>query len=95
MFKRYIFWKNLIIKLDEFLRLRADSHAHYEIRVYADIILDTVKKSAPITYDAFMKYRIARTEVLAKGKVIIKKLFIGEYVDIESFLGLYKREWNE
>ena len=26
-----------------FLRLRADSHAQYEIRVYADIMLDTVK----------------------------------------------------
>lgn len=70
-----------------YLRLGADSHAHYEIRVYADIILDTVKKSASITYDVFMEYRIGETEVSAKGKVIIKKLFIGEYVDIES-LGL-------
>ena len=26
-----------------FLRLRADSHAQYEIRVYADIMLDTLK----------------------------------------------------
>ena len=27
-----------------FLRLRADNHAQYEIRVYADKILDSIKK---------------------------------------------------
>ena len=27
-----------------FLRLRADSHAQYEIRAYADVMLDTVKQ---------------------------------------------------
>ena len=57
-----------------FLRLRADSHAQYEIRVYADIMLDTVKKWVPITYDAFMDYRVGGTEVSAKGKIIIQKL---------------------
>ena len=78
-----------------FLRLRADSHAQYEIRVYADIMLDTVKKWVPITYDAFMDYRVGGTEVSAKGKVIIQKLIKGEdTVDVDSS-GLSKREWNE
>ena len=77
-----------------FLRLRADSHAQYEIRVYADIMLDTVKKWVPITYDAFMDYRVGGTEVSAKGKSIIQKLIKGEDVDMESS-GLSKREWNE
>ena len=77
-----------------FLRLRADSHAQYEIRVYADIMLDTVKKWVPITYDAFMDYRVGGTEVSAKGKVILKKLINGEKVEVENS-GLSKREWNE
>ena len=77
-----------------FLRLRADSHAQYEIRVYADIMLDTVKKWVPITYDAFMDYRVGGTEVSAKGKVIIQKLIKGEDVNADSS-GLSKREWNE
>ena len=51
------YWKT-VIKLNEFFRLRADSHAQYEIRVYADIMLDTVKKWVPTTYDAFMDYRV-------------------------------------
>ena len=77
-----------------FLRLRADSHAQYEIRVYADIMLNTVKKWVPITYDAFMDYRVGGTEVSAKGKVIIQKLIKGESISMEDS-GLSKREWNE
>jgi thymidylate synthase (FAD) len=77
-----------------FLRLRADSHAQYEIRAYANIMLDTVKKWVPITYDAFIDYRIGGTEVSAKGKIIIQKLIKGEDVNPES-TGLSKREWNE
>ena len=50
------YWKTDLLNLMNFLRLRADSHAQYEIRVYADIMLDTVKKWVPITYDAFMDY---------------------------------------
>jgi thymidylate synthase (FAD) len=77
-----------------FLRLRADSHAQYEIRVYADIMLDTVKKWVPITYDAFMDYRVGGIEVSAKGKNIIQKLIKNENVSLDDS-GLSKREWNE
>ena len=62
--------------------------------IYADIMLDTVKKWVPITYDAFMDYRVGGTEVSAKGKAIIQKLIKGENVDLDSS-GLSKREWNE
>ena len=88
------YWKTDLLNLMNFLRLRADSHAQYEIRVYADIMLDTVKKWVPITYDAFMDYRVGGTEVSAKGKIIIQKLIKGESVDVNSS-GLSKREWNE
>jgi thymidylate synthase (FAD) len=77
-----------------FLRLRADSHAQYEIRVFADIMLDTLKKWVPITYEAFMDYRVGGTEVSAKGKEVIKKLIKGDNVDMDQS-GLSKREWNE
>ena len=77
-----------------FLRLRADHHAQYEIRAYADVMMDTVKKWVPITYGAFMDYRVGGTEVSAKGKEVIKKFIKGEKVDIDKS-GLSKREWNE
>ena len=57
-------------------------------------MLDTVKKWVPITYEAFMDYRVGGTEVSGKGKVIIQKLIKGENVSIDD-TGLSKREWNE
>ena len=45
--------ENGFIKSIKFLFLRADSHAQYEIRVYAEAMLDTVKKWVPITHSAF------------------------------------------
>ena len=88
------YWKTDLLNLMNFLRLRADHHAQYEIRVYADIMLDTLKRWVPITYDAFMDYRVGGTEVSAKGKVIVQKLLKGEEINLEQS-GLSKREWNE
>ncbi len=88
------YWKTDLLNLMNFLRLRADDHAQYEIRAYADAMLETVKKWVPITYEAFMDYRVGGTEVSAKGKLIIQKLIKGENVKVEDS-GLSKREWNE
>ena len=88
------YWKTDLLNLMNFLRLRADRHAQYEIRAYADAMLDTVKKWVPITYEAFMDYRVGGTEVSAKGKEVIKNLIKGEKIDMEKS-GLSKREWNE
>ena len=57
-------------------------------------MLDTLKKWVPITYDAFLDYRVGGTEVSSKGKEVLKKLIGGENIDLESS-GLSKREWNE
>ena len=47
------YWKTDLLNLLNFLFLRADSHAQYEIRVYAERMLETVKKWVPITHAAF------------------------------------------
>ena len=88
------YWKTDLLNLMNFLRLRADDHAQYEIRAYADSMLDTLKKWVPITYEAFMDYRVGGTEISAKGKTVIQKLIKGESVPMEKS-GLSKREWNE
>ena len=88
------YWKTDLLNLMNFLRLRADHHAQYEIRAYADVMLDTLKRWVPTTYEAFMDYRVGGTEVSSKGKIIIQKLISGEKVDPEQS-GLSKREWNE
>ena len=88
------YWKTDLLNLMNFLRLRADHHAQYEIRAYAEAMLNTLKKWVPITYEAFMDYRVGGTEVSAKGKIILQKLIKNEKVDIDKS-GLSKREWNE
>ena len=88
------YWKTDLLNLMNFLRLRADHHAQYEIRAYADVMLDTLKRWVPITYDAFMDYRVGGTEVSSKGKEVIKKLINGEKISIDE-TDLSKREWNE
>ena len=57
-------------------------------------MLNTLKKWVPITYEAFMDYRVGGTEVSAKGKILIQKLIRGEKITLEKS-GLSKREWNE
>jgi len=88
------YWKTDLLNLMNFLRLRADHHAQYEIRAYADVMLDTLKRWVPITYEAFMDYRVGGTEVSSKGKEVIKKLIKGENISIDE-TDLSKREWNE
>ena len=88
------YWKTDLLNLMNFLRLRADSHAQYEIRAYADVMLDTLKKWVPITFEAFMDYRVGGTEVSSKGKKVLKDLISGKNINIEAS-GLSKREWNE
>ena len=88
------YWKTDLLNLLNFLFLRADSHAQYEIRVYAEAMLETVKKWVPITHAAFLDYRVGAAHVSAKGLKIIKSMLGGTEVRYEDS-GLGKREWNE
>ena len=88
------YWKTDLLNLLNFLFLRADSHAQYEIRVYAEVMLNTVKKWVPITHAAFLDYRVGAVHVSAKGKKVIQQMVKGEKVSHESS-ELSKREWNE
>ncbi|MFL2889800.1 MAG: FAD-dependent thymidylate synthase [Pelagibacteraceae bacterium] len=88
------YWKTDLLNLLNFLFLRADSHAQYEIRVYAETMLETVKKWVPITHSAFLDYRVGAINISSKGKLVVQKMIRGDACDLESS-GLSKREWNE
>ena len=88
------YWKTDLLNLLNFLFLRADSHAQYEIRVYAEAMLDTVKKWVPITHAAFLDYRVGAAHVSSKGLKIVKSMINGNKVSFENS-DLSKREWNE
>ena len=88
------YWKTDLLNLLNFLFLRADDHAQYEIRVYAQKMLDTVKRWVPITYQAFIDYRLGAAEISSKGLKVIKSMISGKEVSQEES-GLSKREWDE
>ena len=88
------YWKIDLHNLLHFLSLRADEHAQYEIRVYAEAIMETVKRWCPITYDAFIDHRINSVTLSGKAIQVIKKMIDGVSIDQEDS-GLSKREWRE
>ena len=88
------YWKTDLLNLLNFLFLRADSHAQYEIRVYADVMLDTVKKWVPITHAAFLDYRVGAAHISAKGLKTVRAMLSGKEVSFENS-EMSKREWNE
>jgi thymidylate synthase (FAD) len=88
------YWKTDLLNLMNFLFLRGDSHAQYEIRVYAEKMLETVKKWVPITHAAFLDYRVGAAHLSSKGLKVIKSMISGKKVSQEES-GLSKREWDE
>jgi thymidylate synthase (FAD) len=88
------YWKTDLHNLLHFLSLRADSHAQYEIRVYAEAMLETVKKWVPATYGAFMDYRVGGTNISQKGMAVLKRMLAGEQVE-QKESGMSAREWRE
>ncbi len=88
------YWKIDLQNLLHFLSLRADPHAQYEIRVYAEAMLDLLKAWVPITYQAFMDYRMGGAAISAKGLAVVKRMIVGETVSQEDS-GMSKGEYRE
>lgn len=88
------YWKINLHNLLHFLALRADSHAQYEIRVYAQAMLKIVEAWVPYTFEAFKEHRIDGASISGKAIEVIKKMINGTDVNQESS-ELSKREWSE
>ncbi|MEM8732342.1 MAG: FAD-dependent thymidylate synthase [Pseudomonadota bacterium] len=88
------YWKVDLHNLFHFLRLRADPHAQYEIRVYADEICKLVADWVPFAYGAFEEYRLGAETLSATALGVVRRMLAGEAVTQESS-GLSAREWRE
>ena len=88
------YWKVDLHNLFHFLRLRADAHAQYEIRVYAETMCNIVRDWVPLAYAAFEDYRMGGAQLSAKAIDCLKRMLKGEAVTQESS-GMSKREWRE
>jgi thymidylate synthase (FAD) len=88
------YWKVDLHNLMHFLRLRADAHAQYEIRVYADAICELVKAWVPATFKAFEDYRLNAAQFSGPGMACLRRMLAGEAVTQENS-GMSKGEWRE
>ena len=88
------YWKVDLHNLFHFLRLRADAHAQYEIRVYAEAICDMVKDWVPHAWAAFEDYRMGGVTLSAKAVECVRRMLKGEVVTQETS-GMSKGEWRE
>jgi thymidylate synthase (FAD) len=88
------YWKSDLHNLFHFLSLRADPHAQYEIRVYAEAMLATVEAWVPAAFAAFRDYRLGAATFSAGMLAALRRMLNGEAVT-QSESGLNKREWTE
>ncbi|MXV45287.1 FAD-dependent thymidylate synthase [Saccharibacter sp. 17.LH.SD] len=88
------YWKIDLHNLMHFLALRADSHAQYEIRVYAEKMIEILRAWLPLTMAAFEEYRLGAYSFSAGMLRVLRRRLAGETVTQENS-GLTKREWSE
>ena len=88
------YWKTDLHNLLNFLSLRADTHAQYEIRVYADAMMETLQRWCPITFQSFSDHRVEGVTFSGKAIKVVKKLISGVHINQEES-GMSKREWRE
>ena len=93
------YWKVDLHNLLNFLSLRADHHAQYEIRVYAEAILEHIVKSwVPLTHQAFLDYRLNGKMLSAQALSVVRALVSGRRGEGEALRessGIASREWRE
>ncbi|MFI0394744.1 FAD-dependent thymidylate synthase [Paracoccus jiaweipingae] len=88
------YWKVDLHNLFHFLRLRADAHAQYEIRAYADVMCRVVQDWVPFAWAAFRDYRMDAVSLSAQGVAALKRRLAGEVLTREN-CGMSAREWRE
>ena len=88
------YWKIDLHNLLHFLELRADPHAQFEIRAYAEVILDIVRRWVPLTAAAFEEYRMRGACLSRAALAVVRRMLRGEQVTRETS-GLSAGEWRE
>ena len=89
-----MYWKIDLHNLLHFVGLRAHSHAQYEIRVYAEKMLEIARKWCPLATEAIEEFVINSKSFSKTQLEAISKMLKKEEITQETS-GLSKRDWNE
>jgi thymidylate synthase (FAD) len=88
------YWKCDLHNLLHFVQLRADPHAQYEIRAYAELLAGLLRRWVPLTFEAFENHRVKGRTLSGKALSVLRRMLAGEAVTQETS-GLGAREWRE
>ena len=68
------YWKIDLHNLFHFLKLRMDSHAQYEIQVFAKAMAEIIKDAVPICWEAFKDYQLDSEKFSRYEKMILRAI---------------------
>ena len=88
------YWKTDLHNFMHFVSLRAESHSQFEIREYGIVLLKILSKWTPLTYKAFLSYRLNSAELSMEAIEVIRKIIAGNKVT-KNISKLSNREWKE
>lgn len=93
------YWKCDLHNIFNFLRLRMDSHAQYEIRCYANAMAEIVKQIVPVAWEAFEDY-VLHAKKFSRMEMEELKTIISHFIDQgfeinEKPDSMTNREWKE
>jgi thymidylate synthase (FAD) len=92
------YWKIDLRNLMNFLALRLDPHAQWEIRIYAEAMASIVKEIVPMAWEAFEDYILHSSHLSRYETEIVKEIIAGSSLNIEEIAknkGLKGRELSE
>lgn len=78
------YWQIDLHNLLRFLALRMDSHAQYEIRVYAEAMATCARAVAPLAYDAFEEHILNSVKFSRAESLALAAILRGEEIEMEA-----------
>lgn len=89
------YWKVDLHNLLHFLRLRADAHAQYEIRAYAEVLCGLVKQWVPHASEAFEDYRMHAVTFSRQEMEVLRGRFLKNAALEVGGPEMSDREWRD
>ena len=89
------YWKTDLHNLLHFVALRIDPHAQVEIRAYAEVLADVLRRWVPLTFEAFTDYRLNAMELSGPALDVVRRMLRGEHIAGPETTALSVREWRE